>query len=106
MTFIVVTLASWRVSRLNIVSAIRDLPEASAEARRSWLNRIWSWGIGVVLAIGGVYILQLGLQQALPGVLLVGATLLGAYLFALLTTIVPAYQAAKVYPAEALRYKG
>jgi ABC-type lipoprotein release transport system permease subunit len=30
--------------------------------------------------------------------------LLAAYLFAMLTTIVPAYQASQVYPAEALRY--
>ncbi|MEZ4617247.1 MAG: FtsX-like permease family protein [Caldilineaceae bacterium] len=36
----------------------------------------------------------------------IGLILLGSYLFALLTTIVPAYQAARVYPAEALRYEG
>jgi putative ABC transport system permease protein len=35
----------------------------------------------------------------------IGLILLFAYLFALLTTIVPAYQAAKTYPAEALRYE-
>jgi putative ABC transport system permease protein len=28
-----------------------------------------------------------------------------AYLFSLLTTIVPAYQASRIYPAEALRYE-
>jgi putative ABC transport system permease protein len=32
-TFIVVTLSSWRVSRLNIVSAIRDLPEPDGGGR-------------------------------------------------------------------------
>ena len=32
--------------------------------------------------------------------------LVGSYLFSLLTTVVPAYQAARVYPAEALRYEG
>jgi ABC-type lipoprotein release transport system permease subunit len=31
--------------------------------------------------------------------------LLLAYGFSLLTTIVPAYQAASIYPAEALRYE-
>ena len=36
----------------------------------------------------------------------IGLILVGSYLFALLTTIVPAYQAARVYPAEALRYEG
>lgn len=75
LTFIVVTLASWRVSRLNIVSAIRDMPEEAADARHSWLNRIWTWGIGLALAIGAVRVLQLAINQALPGVFLVGATL-------------------------------
>ncbi|MCB0063771.1 MAG: ABC transporter permease, partial [Caldilineaceae bacterium] len=36
----------------------------------------------------------------------IAVILVGSYLFALLTTIVPAYQAARVYPAEALRYEG
>jgi len=35
----------------------------------------------------------------------IGVILLLAYGFALLTTIVPAYQAARTYPAEALRYE-
>ena len=30
---------------------------------------------------------------------------LGAYLFSLLTTIVPAVQASRIYPADALRYE-
>ncbi len=83
LTFLVVTLASWRVSRLNIVSAIRDLPEEAADARHSWINRIWTWGIGLALAIGGASVLRLGLYEALPGVTLVGLTLLllGGMLF-------------------------
>ncbi|MEZ4556735.1 MAG: hypothetical protein R2854_09875 [Caldilineaceae bacterium] len=35
---------------------------------------------------------------------IIGIVLL-AYVFALLATLVPAYQAARVYPAEALRYE-
>jgi putative ABC transport system permease protein len=35
----------------------------------------------------------------------IGAIVLGAYLFSLLTTILPALQAARIYPAEALRYE-
>lgn len=76
LTFIVVTLAAWRVSRLNIVSAIRDLPEESADARRSWINRIWSWGIGLALIAAGVRILPFGWERQLPGILLVAVTLL------------------------------
>ena len=37
-TFITITISSWRVSRLNIVAAIRDIPEATmARASRRWL---------------------------------------------------------------------
>ena len=83
LTFVVVTLAAWRVSRLNIVSAIRDLPEESADARRSWFSRIWRWGIGIALAVAGWWILQLGLQEELPGLLLASMTflLIGVMLF-------------------------
>lgn len=37
-TFITITISSWRVSRLNIVAAIRDIPETTkARASRRWL---------------------------------------------------------------------
>jgi ABC-type lipoprotein release transport system permease subunit len=35
----------------------------------------------------------------------IGLILLATYLFSLLTTILPAWQAARIYPAEALRYE-
>jgi putative ABC transport system permease protein len=35
----------------------------------------------------------------------IGGVVLFAYVFSLLTTILPAYQAARIYPAEALRYE-
>lgn len=35
----------------------------------------------------------------------IGIIVLGAYLFSLLTTILPALQAARIYPADALRYE-
>ncbi|MBK8051299.1 MAG: ABC transporter permease [Anaerolineales bacterium] len=35
----------------------------------------------------------------------IGLIVLAAYLFSLLTTILPAWQAARIYPAEALRYE-
>jgi putative ABC transport system permease protein len=46
-TFIAVALSSWRVSRLNIVAAVRDIPDAY-EARRNQRQLIWS--IGMILA--------------------------------------------------------
>ena len=35
----------------------------------------------------------------------IGIIVLGAYLFSLLTTIIPAIQASRIYPADALRYE-
>ena len=35
----------------------------------------------------------------------IGIIVLGAYLFSLLATILPAIQASRIYPAEALRYE-
>jgi putative ABC transport system permease protein len=35
----------------------------------------------------------------------IGIIVLGAYIFSLLTTILPAIQASRIYPAEALRYE-
>lgn len=55
LTFGVVTLASWRVSHLNIVTAIRALPDASNAHTRSLLNKVWRWAFGPLLALLGVY---------------------------------------------------
>lgn len=76
LTFIVVTFAAWRVSRLNIVSAIRDLPQESEESRRSWLSRIWKWGSALALAALGGYLIQAGLENDGLSLLLAGATFL------------------------------
>ena len=35
----------------------------------------------------------------------IGGVVVLAYLFSLLTTLLPAYQASRIYPAEALRYE-
>ena len=35
----------------------------------------------------------------------IGLVVLAAYLFSLLTTIAPAWQASRIYPADALRYE-
>jgi putative ABC transport system permease protein len=47
-TFLVVLISSWRVSRLNIVTAIRDLPdEAQARTLRGG-QRAWRWAAGLL----------------------------------------------------------
>ncbi|HYF65291.1 MAG TPA: FtsX-like permease family protein, partial [Herpetosiphonaceae bacterium] len=48
LTFMVVTFSSWRVSRLNIVAAIRDLPE-ELEGKLSIWRRLWRWSRGLLL---------------------------------------------------------
>lgn len=85
LTFIVVTVAASRVSRLNIVSAIRDLPQESEESRRSWLSRIWKWGSALALVVLGGYVLRAGLRTELLSLLLAGATfaLIGLCLLAI-----------------------
>jgi putative ABC transport system permease protein len=72
LTFVVVTLASWRVSRLNIVAAIRDIPESEvASADVSPLSRAWQVGRGPLLALVGVALLSRGGRM----LTLLGATL-------------------------------
>ena len=54
-TFITITVSSWRVSRLNIVAAIRDIPEASAaRASRRWLI------LGILGIILGALLMWIG----------------------------------------------
>ncbi len=85
-TFVIVTLAAWRVSRLNIVAAIRDLPEPERGGRRSHLARFVRIVSGPLLMIlGGAVIyygLDLGISVVLAGttLVLVGAGILAAWL--------------------------
>ena len=62
---------------------------------------------GVILGdktIGQAY--DLATQQSFPTPwLTIAAMLAAAWLFSLLTTILPAWQASRIYPAEALRYE-
>jgi putative ABC transport system permease protein len=49
LTFAVVTFSAWRVSRMNIVSAIRDLPEPPAQ--RGQKRRSFAAAAGIVIGI-------------------------------------------------------
>ena len=62
-TFITITISSWRVSRLNIVSAIRDIPDVTAtKASRRWLV------LGILGVILGGLLIWIGRNtgQAFP----------------------------------------
>ncbi len=55
-TFGAVVIASWRISRLNIVAAVRDLPEVNSPRRK---RRTLVWGglllvVGTMIAVSGV----------------------------------------------------
>ena len=55
-TFVTVAFSSWRVSRLNIVRAIRDIPEPSMErVSKAWLaGAIFLLFVGFVSSLGGI----------------------------------------------------
>ena len=56
LTLVVVSVSAWRVSRMNIVTAIRDLPEPPVEKarRRRWLLGIAGLALGALLISTGI----------------------------------------------------
>ena len=75
LTFFVVTIASWNVSRLNIIAAIRNLPDTSNGKQRGCLTRIMRVLAIILLLGGGGYLVWLGREYG-QTVAFVGATLL------------------------------
>jgi putative ABC transport system permease protein len=74
LTFVVVAVSAWRVSRLNIVSAVRNLPEPLS--RGGGKRRVLTGALGVLL---GIAITASGLSggQAMPFMLGVSLVILG-----------------------------
>ncbi|MHB8867257.1 MAG: ABC transporter permease [Thermoleophilia bacterium] len=77
-TAVVVAISSWRVSRLNIVRAVRDLPEPRLHRRsRKRLAAVLALIVGGVLAtVGGLQSLQFGLFGLGVSLVIVGVGLL------------------------------
>ena len=73
-TFVIVTFSSYRVSRLNIVAAIRDLPDSDSGVPRNRLQKILRGVLGPLLLAGGAYVIWRYNEQGLT-VILLGATL-------------------------------
>ena len=74
-TFVVVTIASWNVSRLNIIAAIRNLPDTTNGKRQGYLGRVLTV-LCVLLMLGtGGYLIWLGRLQG-QTVTFIGGTLL------------------------------
>ena len=79
-TFLAVAISSWRVSRLNIVAAVRDLPEVY-HARRNRKQLVW----GIVMLLAGVLLTLLGLDVAQQAPFTIGMTLIPFGLAAIIT---------------------
>jgi putative ABC transport system permease protein len=79
LTFAVVLISSWRVSRLNIVRAVRDLPEPTIR-RRSWKGPVFA----ILLTLVGALLAYQGYQskQATPFGLGVSIVVIGVPLLA------------------------
>ena len=76
LTFIIITVASWRVSRMNIVSAIRDLPENQIKRRGHWLRGGWRWLFPLLIAGAGGWLLTQPLVRQNLGLIMIAATLI------------------------------
>ena len=75
LTFVVVTIASWNVSRLNIIAAIRNLPDTSHAKRQGCLGRVLRSLALLLLLGGGGYLIWLGREHG-QTVAFMGGTLL------------------------------
>ena len=70
-TFVTVAISAWRVSRLNIVRAIRDIPEPVVEK----LGRRW-FVLGIILGIFGLLLGFIGIASQQAGALYLGVSIL------------------------------
>jgi putative ABC transport system permease protein len=73
-TWAAMTFTSWRVTRMNIATAIRDLPDEAEARRRSWFASIMSWLWPLLVLGGGGYLLWQALTANSLSLLMIGAT--------------------------------
>lgn len=70
-TFVVVLISSWRVSRLNVIRAIRDLPEPVVR-RRTWRQLV----VALLVPVFGALLLASGLSSKATAPYMLGVSLL------------------------------
>lgn len=75
LTFAVVTIASWNVSRLNIVAAILNLPDTAKKSRQGRIQQTLRGLAMLLLVISGGYLIWLGREYG-QTVTFIGGTLL------------------------------
>ncbi len=85
LTFAVVLISSWRVSRLNIVRAIRDIPEPRVQrkSRRGLILAILLPVVGLLLAIAGIQGEQAAAWMLGTSLVIIGLPLLARRRFGL-----------------------
>lgn len=81
-TLVLVTISAWRVSRLNITAAIRNLPEPLVRGGR---RARWGWGLAVLVPAALLVTAGMSSDQAMPT--LVGVSLVIVGLVPLARTI-------------------
>ncbi len=74
-TFVIVTFSAYRVSRLNIVAAIRDIPDADNASLRPLWQKIGRAVVGPLLLAGGIYVIWWGMDDQGLTAILTGVTL-------------------------------
>lgn len=57
-TFVVVFVSSWRISKLNIVAAIRNLPDVGNPEKRTRLQKLWSLLQDPLLILLGIILIN------------------------------------------------
>ncbi|HEV2093821.1 MAG TPA: FtsX-like permease family protein, partial [Rubrobacter sp.] len=82
LTFAVVLVSSWRVSRLNVVRAIRDIPEPDRKGRtvKGVVLALATPVVGALLTLQGLGAEQMGLYMLGLSLLIVGAALVARVL--------------------------
>jgi len=73
-TWLAMTFATTRVSRMNIVMAIRNLPDEAQSKRRSLLAQAWSWLFPLAVTGLGAYLLWLAFDSHSLSLAMIGAT--------------------------------
>lgn len=73
-TLVLVTISAWRVSRLNITAAIRNLPEPLVRRGR---RARWGWGLAVLVLAGLLVAGGMSADQAMPTLVGVSLVIVG-----------------------------
>ncbi len=75
-TWLAMTISSWRVTRMNVATAIRGLSDEAEARRRSWLANGWSWLWPLVVLGAGGYVLVQALATNSLSLIMIASTVL------------------------------